>query len=47
MGGLVVGVATTVMRRESDGSVTVVSLANPYTPVLTRQSDGSVIVGAA
>lgn len=42
------GAATpTILRRETDGSVTVVSVANPYTPVLTRQSDGSVIVGAA
>lgn len=40
-------VPSTVLRRETDGSVTVVSIANTYTPILARQSDGSVIVGAA
>lgn len=39
--------ATTQLRRESDGTVTVLSLANPYTPIMTRLSDGTVTVGAA
>ncbi len=34
----------TVLRRESDGTVTVVSLATPWKPTLTRQGDGTVTV---
>ena len=37
----------TSLRRESDGKVTVLSLANTFTPTLTRESDGSVTIGAA
>lgn len=41
------GGVQTVLRREADGTVTVVSLATPYRPNLTRESDGSVTVRAA
>lgn len=38
---------STTLRRESDGSVTIVSVGSTWQPILTRQSDGSVTVGAA
>ena len=38
---------STTLRREPDGSVTIVSVGPTWQPILTRQSDGSVTVGAA
>ncbi len=34
----------TTLRREEDGSVTILSLAPTWTPILTRQPDGSILV---
>lgn len=31
-----------ILRREADGTITVVSLARTWAPTLTRQPDGSV-----
>lgn len=36
----------TELRRESDGTVTILSLGSTPTYTLTRQPDGSVIIGA-
>lgn len=41
------GSTSTTLRREPDGSVTIVSVGPTWQPILTRQSDGSVTVGAA
>lgn len=41
MGG---SAGVTVLRREIDGTVTVVFLATPWAPTLSRQNDGSVTV---
>lgn len=38
---------STTLRREPDGSVTIVRVGPTWQPILTRQSDGSVTVGAA
>lgn len=35
------------LRRESDGSITIVSLGSTWQPTLARQGDGSVSVGGA
>lgn len=41
------GSSPTTLRREPDGSVTIVSVGSTWQPILTRQSDGTVTVGAA
>ncbi len=38
------GAAASAFRREADGTVTILSLAAPWTPTLTRQPNGSVTV---
>lgn len=38
------GGGVTVLRRETDGTVTVLSLARTWTPNLTREEDGTVTV---
>ena len=38
------GGSSTNLRREVDGTVTVVSLAGTWNPTLTRQGDGTVSV---
>lgn len=34
----------TVLRREADGSVTIISLAMPWRAALTRENDGTAIL---
>lgn len=38
------GGGSTVLRRETDGTITVVSLAATWTPQLTREGDGTITV---
>ena len=38
---------STSLQRENDGTVTVLHLETPWTPILTRESDGTVTVEAA
>lgn len=33
-----------ILRREDDGTITVLSLARPWTPRLTREDDGTITV---
>lgn len=41
---LIKGVGRTIIRREADGTATVIAFARLISPSVTRQGDGTVIV---